>query len=358
LTDPHPDLRPLRHDERDTMFARMAREPGSPQYENYYARCPELQEGDDRLRSMVPLLAPGSRFHDGDLARETEEYFAAIETFEVEEALVGSWKQRLEASEDQKSVIASLLRSLGAVAVGCTAIEPEYVYTHKGRLQDDYGQQVLLDHQTAIVFLVEMDFDDMRRAPRMEVIRESARQYYIAARASMVLAAVLRASGFDAKSHHDAHYDLILPPLAVKAGLGEVGRNNILIAERFGSRVRIGAVTCDLELEHDQPVSLGADAFCEICKKCADNCPSRSLSTTSKEDVAGVMKWPTRVETCYAYWRSVGTDCGICMVCCPFSHRNNWFHNLVRWMIRRWPAVHRPALWFDDLIYGREWKAR
>jgi ferredoxin len=105
-------------------------------------------------------------------------------------------------------------------------------------------------------------------------------------------------------------------------------------------------------------VDLGADHFCSSCRKCADNCPSRALSLEEKENVRGVWKWPTRVESCYAYWRTLGTDCGICMAVCPFSHPDNWFHNLVRSMVRHLPWTHRAALFFDDLIYGRRWERR
>jgi reductive dehalogenase len=248
-----------------------------------------------------------------------------------------------------------MVRALGAVAVGCAPVDQDFVYTHKGRHDADYGRGVHLDHPSAIVFLVEMDFDAMRRAPQAETIRESARQYHRGAVVSKTVAAVLEASGFAAKSHHDAHYDVILPPLAVRAGLGELGRNNILIADRHGSRVRIGAVTTTMPLEHDAPVDLGADHFCAGCRKCAESCPSHALSLGDKEHVRGVFKWPTNVERCYAYWRSVGTDCGICMAVCPFSHRDNAFHGLVRGMVRRAPWTHRAALWFDDRVYGRRW---
>ena len=53
----------------------------------------------------------------------------------------------------------------------------------------------------------------------------------------VLLSGEQQAAGHDAKPHYDAHYDVILPPLAVHAGLGELGRNNILVADRFGSRV-------------------------------------------------------------------------------------------------------------------------
>lgn len=355
LAGARPDARV---DERETMFARMAREPDTEAYRDYYERRPELQKGDDHLRSLPRLVAPGGSLYEPEAAEATHEYFRRIAEIEVEPTVVEVWKARLEGGANRTVVVEALLREYGAVAVGCTPLDSAYVYTHKGRLDEDYGEAVELDHPSAIVFLVEMDFEAMQRAPHLEVIVESARQYFLAARASKVLEAVLLACGYRAKAHYDAHYDVILPPLAVNAGLGELGRNNILIADRYGSRVRIGAVSTDCEVEYAEPISLGADAFCETCKKCADNCPSRSLTTGGKEMVRGVAKWPTRVETCYAYWRSVGSDCGICMSCCPFSHRNNWFHNAVRRVLMRCPWLRRPALFLDDLVYGRRWKPR
>jgi hypothetical protein len=49
---------PSRVDERDTMFARMARRQGSPAYEEYYRRRPNLKATDDRLRSPVARPVP------------------------------------------------------------------------------------------------------------------------------------------------------------------------------------------------------------------------------------------------------------------------------------------------------------
>jgi reductive dehalogenase len=345
-------------DERDTMFARMARRPGTPAYDDYYSIRPELKKGDDRIRKMAPLMRPGGRYYHPEISAEAEEWFKRIYDIEPDRSVVNDWSDRIRSASDPAATVKKMALALGAVAAGCTALDQEYVYTHKGRFDENYGSEIHLDHPSALVFLVEMDFGAMRRAPRAEALRESARQYHRAAVISRTMVAALRACGYAAADHYDAHYDLILPPLAVNAGLGELGRNNILIADRYGSRVRIGAVSTSMPLDQDAPLLLGADHFCAICKKCADNCPSRALSTTGKEQVLGILKWPTDVERCYGYWRAVGTDCGICMACCPFSHRDSLFHNLVRWCIRRWRWTHRMALWFDDLIYGRDWSAR
>lgn len=345
-------------DERDTMFARMARKRGTAPYEHYYLSRPELKSGDDHLRNMPPLCQPGGRYYHPEISPEADRYFRDIDEIKIDETFVAEWKSKIEPSANATSTIKEIVLTLGAVAVGCTPLEKEYVYTHKGRLDENYGRLIELDHPTMIVFLVEMDFDAMQRAPLAETIRESARQYYRAAHISKIMEAVLRASGHAAKSHHDAHYDLILPPLAVNAGLGELGRNNILIADHYGSRVRIGGVSTDLLLDTDAPIDLGADHFCSICKKCAENCPSHALSMAGKEEVRGVQKWPTDAERCYAYWRTLGTDCGICMAVCPYSHPNNGSHNLVRKLIRLHPWIRHIALVCGDLIYGRRWNHR
>ena len=347
-----------RVDERDTMFARMARTPGTEPYRDYYARHPERQRGDDHLRNLPGLCQPGGRYYDPDLARETDAFFDAIGKIEIGEAEVQRWRDRIRADDDPTGTVKALLLEVGAVAVGCAQLDPAFIYSHKGRLDEDYGVAVELEHPSVVVFLVEMDFETCQGAPTGPMIRESARQYYRAAKASALLEAVLRSSGYGAKQHYDAHYDLILPPLAVAAGLGELGRNNILVAERYGSRVRIGAVSTDLPLTYDRPISLGVQAFCEICRKCADTCPSGALSQGPREVVAGVSKWPTRVESCYAFWRKAGTDCGICLATCPFSHRDNRLHNMARSIIRRFPWSHRPMLWLDDLVYGRGWEPK
>lgn len=340
-------------DERDTMFARMARRDNSPAYQDYYTSRPELMQIDDRLRGMPSLMSPQGKYYDPKKSERARNYFDAIDNIEIDQEFVTRSVYELRVGKNPKNIIIKLVHELGAVAVGCTGLVEAFIYSHRGRFDENYGQPINLVHPTAIVFLVEMDFDRMQNAPQADTILESARQYYRAAAISLTLEAILQQAGHSAKAQYDAHYDLILPALAVKAGLGELGRNNILIADKYGSRVRIGAVTTDLPLVYDGPRALGAEAFCQICKKCARNCPSRALAFEGQKIIRGVEKWPTNVERCYSYWRQVGTDCGICMVVCPFSHHNNWFHNLVRWFIRNFKRSHRLALYFDDLIYGQ-----
>jgi epoxyqueuosine reductase QueG len=66
-------------------------------------------------------------------------------------------------------------------------------------------------------------------------------------------------------------------PIAVTAGLGEFARNGSIITRRFGPRVRLATVTTNVPLVPDQPIDIGVQDLCAICKKCAANCPAQCI---------------------------------------------------------------------------------
>ncbi|MBM4277009.1 MAG: epoxyqueuosine reductase [Deltaproteobacteria bacterium] len=61
--------------------------------------------------------------------------------------------------------------------------------------------------------------------------------------------------------------------LARWAGLGWIGRNNLLVNEKFGSRVRLVTILTDLPLEANSP--LGKD--CGSCRACIKVCPAEAI---------------------------------------------------------------------------------
>ena len=113
-------------------------------------------------------------------------------------------------------------------------------------------------------------------------------------------------------------------------------------------------VTTDLELvpspRHRDPTVLD---FCARCSKCADACPSDAISTGPREAIDGVPRWQIDSEACFTLWCVTGTDCARCMRACPYSHPDNWLHNLVRAGVRRSPRFRRLAIRGDDWLYGR-----
>jgi len=174
------------------------------------------------------------------------------------------------------------------------------------------------------------------------------------AKIAIQVATLIRSLGYRARAHIDGNYRVIAPLVARDAGLGELGRIGILMTPRLGPRVRLGVVTTDLPLLPDPPGDDGSVLdFCTICKKCADNCPSRSIPFGDRDRIDGGRRWAIEAESCFRYWNAIGTDCGRCMTVCPYSHPDNVAHGLVRWAARRSGAARRAALWLDDLFYGR-----
>jgi len=100
------------------------------------------------------------------------------------------------------------------------------------------------------------------------------------------------------------------------------------------------------------------EKFCLICKKCADNCPTLSISEEDEEPInsRGIKLWSIDQEKCFSYWKTIGTDCGICIRVCPYTKPNTFIHKLVRSYISRNPINQRIALLMDDLFYSRKIK--
>jgi len=63
------------------------------------------------------------------------------------------------------------------------------------------------------------------------------------------------------------------------AGLGWIGRNNLLINPALGARFRLVTVLTDMPLEADSPSSEG----CGQCRACLDVCPAGSIKESSAD---------------------------------------------------------------------------
>ncbi len=345
-----------RVDERDVIFAREEYEQGTDRYEEYYRRRPEKKAIDDKIRSLPPLLSPGGRFYKAVESERIRQIFAVIEELarRVDGPVAAT---RCAIPPDEASaMVKSLVLGLGADVVGIAPLDPAFVYTHVGRGPEPYGRPIETSHTHAIVFGMEMRPAAVRQAPRLPITEESAVQYLRGAQISVSAAALLREWGWSARAHTaGSNYQVMLPPLAHAAGLGELSRMGYLISRQYGPRLRLGAVTTSLQLVPDQPDRFGVQAFCGICRKCADACPSGAIPREGRTVVRGVEKWMLQAEQCIRYWRTVGTDCGLCMRVCPFSHPKGMVHDLVRLGVRRSALARVVSVWGDDLLYGRAW---
>ncbi len=349
------NLPPVQVDEREVIFARARLEPGSENYQSYYRDHPEHQQPDDAARIQPGLLNPAARFTDPTHSAAAAGSFFLTDS--MREAVDGDVSDQRFASSDLELTIMvkKLARYYGALDCGIAELQPAHIYSHIGRGSGRYGDPIHLEHPFGIVFTVEMDFEMTGSAPYAPVTMESGRQYVETARVAVQLAAAIRELGYPARAHIDGNYRVIAPLVARDAGLGEIGRMGLLMTPRLGPRVRVGVVTTSMPLVADEYISdLSTLDFCQICKKCADNCPSQAIPYGERAISSGVLRWKISAESCYHYWTVVGTDCGRCMAVCPYSHPDHWVHNLVRWGIRRSWAFRRAALFLDDFFYGRK----
>ncbi len=344
-----------RFDERDIMFARARLSPGSPEYASYYAMRPDNQPSDDKTRALPGLLSLDAGKADPLAFASAEASFSLTEAVRAEvDGPVASIRQQTTAAQ-MTSFIKGLARYYGAYTVGISELLPYHVYSHIGRGSGDYGAPITLNHRYAIAFTVEMDYAMMGPAPDAPVVMESARQYVESAKVALQLGYLIRSLGYPARAHIDGNYRVIAPLVARDAGLGAIGRMGLLMTPALGPRVRLGVVTTDLPLIPDQrSEDLSVLDFCRICKKCAENCPARSIPFDDRQKIDGALRWRINSDTCFRYWNLIGTDCGRCMTVCPYSHPSNLPHNLVRWAIHRSGSARRAALWMDDVFYGRQ----
>lgn len=66
---------------------------------------------------------------------------------------------------------------------------------------------------------------------------------------------------------------------AVQAGLGTMGKNTLLINDKFGNMIWLGAVLTTLDLEPDAPVEY--EGCLDKCRLCLDVCPVQAMDGVS-----------------------------------------------------------------------------
>jgi epoxyqueuosine reductase QueG len=115
--------------------------------------------------------------------------------------------------------------------------------------------------------------------------------------------------------------------IAAAAGLGWLGRNNLLVTPEYGSQVRLATVLTDLPLtaEATSPIAPVDSArfadrktpasSCGECRTCVARCPARAIHDTSAE---------FEHQACFAKLKEFQKQghagqfiCGICVKACP-----------------------------------------
>jgi reductive dehalogenase len=265
--------------------------------------------------------------------------------------------------------IKEIAKFFGADVVGVSYLDQAYVYSHSAKNNPAAGTKagdpINLPHKFAICLGFESDYEKFLTNNSRISDAEYGLGNLHTIEPTFLLAAYIREMGYPARAHYYGRGEVNPIPLAVNAGLGELGRHGMLIHEDYGSRLHLAVVTTDLPLEVDQPVDIGVEEVCKYCMKCARTCPSHSITFGGKEVHNGVERYRINVDSCYKYRlasKGQWSNCVICVSSCCYNKPKAWWHTLAVKSIKWTPIplrvlVIKPLLWIDDLFWGkRPWK--
>ncbi len=115
---------------------------------------------------------------------------------------------------------------------------------------------------------------------------------------------------------------------AVRAGLGWIGRNGMLVNPKFGTFTFIGTLITTLELEPNTPM----ENRCGTCKRCIEACPTGTILDNKTIDARRCLSYQTiekRGEIDEELKELAGNTlygCDRCQLACPwnrFAHPHN-----------------------------------
>jgi Pyruvate/2-oxoacid:ferredoxin oxidoreductase delta subunit len=173
---------------------------------------------------------------------------------------------------------------------------------------------------------MEMDYTQVETAPGPGASTEGARSYYELGKVTLSLAEHIRGLGHPAYAHHPLGLGRILQiPFALAAGIGQMGKNGLVISKEYGPRIRLACVTTDLPLRPGGPVDIGVEDFCAQCQACLKACPGGAI-IGERLEIRGVKKFAIDSARCWPH-RVVTGGCSICIKVCALNrlaHRHAW----------------------------------
>lgn len=269
-----------------------------------------------------------------------------------EERGVPKWEG---SPEEAAKIIRAAMRHFGAATVGFIELDEntrkliygvdpdgkDLIFTDEAEAYEtDDARYIPNSCKYAIVYTVQMSTETMRRCPTPLASQTTTLAYRRGETIQASTQEFLRGLGYQCLGESSTNALGIAPAFGVMAGLGELSRLNRLITPEFGPMVRVFKLLTDLPVAVDKPIDAGIMEFCKRCKKCAEACPSESLSfldeptweTQGNWNNPGHKAYFENSITCLTYWREqAGTNCGICFAVCPFSKKDKaWVHEWVK----------------------------
>ncbi len=149
-------------------------------------------------------------------------------------------KLDFKSPKHASELIKKISHSFGATLVGIAAVNPDWIYQGRLRGVGNVDFAPPKHWKYAIVLATPHEWDTLYANPTYGTSYDGySREKMIAGK----LEVFLKDLGFSARSHVPGNsYEMAMVPLAIDAGLGELGRNCVLITPELGANARLAAV--------------------------------------------------------------------------------------------------------------------
>lgn len=215
------------------------------------------------------------------------------------------------APEELWDEIIRMAKSLGIDLIGFAPIDENLIF------ENDHVGGIELLYENGIVFGMEMDYDAINTAPNPPAGLESLRIYAELGEATNQLADFIRSKGYRVIACHPLGGPILYPAMAVKANMGEIGSQGLLITKKFGPRQRLSLISINAgPLPENKHEEFDISKFCEKCRRCISFCPVNAILDVPIVNENGTI---TRIdsEKCFEYFYET-TGCSVCIEKCPF----------------------------------------
>jgi ferredoxin len=177
-------------------------------------------------------------------------------------------KPKFTAADEFIKEFENYAHSLGISSIGYTLVTPELLIKDK-----------FIQYPFTIVLAIEMGKDIIETPPGEDAKDLNDTAYVKLDILTTKLSDYLRKNGFATEIAHPYGGLVNFSALAQKAGLGYIGKNNILITPELGPRVKISAIfisIANLPIKEENEHSWIPE-YCYKCGKCVKACPEKAL---------------------------------------------------------------------------------
>jgi len=310
----------VRFDERQTIFARRHWDEDASFFDHDYR------------------AGASKRIASGETGYSRVDFARVLAAWTVHDCFSGafSWRRLGEAdpammqlgqhsAEDPAQMslaVKETARMFGADLVGITQIDERWIYSHN---RSGDAIDIPERFKYAIVMAVAMDAPAIAASPEYLSAAATGVGYSRMAFAIACMAQFLRNLRYEAIPMGNDTAQSI--PLAIDAGLGELGRNGLLVTPEHGACVRLCKVFTDLPLAPDKQAGFGLRETCSSCMRCAEACEGEAISasrdpsfeTVCASNREGVLRWAVNADRCYDFWIQNTAACSNCIAACPYT---------------------------------------